>query len=145
MKNDDLRETNTGRLLLRAMRAFNERSMTAVRELGHSQLTFAHAAVLPHIREDGSRLTDIAEHAGLRKQSAAQLVAELEEAGYVTREPDPTDKRAVLIRFTAQGQTFLEHAADAKREIETWLEEQYGPQDYARLRELLSRFPGIRR
>lgn len=50
----DMRQTNTGRLLLTAMRAFNERSMLAVREMGHQALSFAHAAILLHIGTEGT-------------------------------------------------------------------------------------------
>ena len=140
----DLRQTNTGRLLLKAMRAFNERSMTAVRELGHPALSFAHASILPHIEVGGTRLTDIAERAGMRKQSASQLIAELEAAGYVSRIPDPSDKRAALIDFTAQGQQFLKDAAAVKARIEAELRQDLGDGPYETLRTILTRFPGVR-
>src|SRR5262245_54692836 len=98
-----LRQTNTGRLLLKAMRAFNDQSMTAIRALGHADLSLAHAAVLPHIDVAGTRPTEVAERAGLRKQSASQLLDELVAAGYVVKRPDPADKRASLIGFTKKG------------------------------------------
>jgi DNA-binding MarR family transcriptional regulator len=136
-----LRQTNTGRLLLKAMRAFNEQSMTAIRALGHADLSLAHAAVLPHIDVTGTRLTEIAERAGLRKQSASQLVDELVTAGYVVKKPDPIDKRASLIGFTRRGRQFLEHAAGVKRDIEDGLERALGTASYRELRRLLEALP----
>lgn len=138
------RYANTGRLLNQAMRAFNERSMSAVREMGHPALSFAHAAILPHIEVGGSRLTEIADRAGMRKQSASQLLKELEAAGYLAREEDERDKRASLFQFTERGREFLMDAAKVKAEIEAELEASYGAEGYAMLRELLGRYPGVR-
>ncbi|MGO4706339.1 MarR family winged helix-turn-helix transcriptional regulator [Microvirga sp. 2MCAF38] len=138
-----LRQTNTGRLLLRAMRAFNERSMAAVQESGHPALSFAHASILPHIDADGTRLTEIAERAGMRKQSASQLIGELEKAGYVARTQDLSDKRATLISFTPQGQNFLRDAATVKARIEEELKRELGAGPYETLRTILVRFPGV--
>ena len=43
----------------------------------------------------------LAERAAITKQSMAELVAHLERHGYVERVPDPTDRRAKLVRSTA--------------------------------------------
>lgn len=137
------RYTNTGRLLNLAMRAFNERSMSAVRDMGHPALSFAHAGILPHIEMGGSRLTEIAERAGMRKQSASQLLGELEAAGYLARAEDERDRRAFLFRFTERGREFLVDAAKVKAEIEAELEAAYGAEDYGVLRVLLGRYPGV--
>jgi DNA-binding MarR family transcriptional regulator len=139
----DLRQTNTGRLLLKAMRAFNERSMSAVRDLGHPALSFAHAAILPHIPIKGAHLSEIANRAGMRKQSASQLIGELEAAGYIARNQDPTDKRALIIKFTPQGERFLADAATVKTQIEDELKNRLGAERYELLRNILKDFPGV--
>src|SRR6185437_43214 len=54
-------------------------------------------------RAEGSRITELAELAQVTRQSMSELVAELERRGYVERIPDPTDRRAVLVRRTARG------------------------------------------
>ncbi|MGO4387493.1 MarR family winged helix-turn-helix transcriptional regulator [Microvirga sp. 2YAF29] len=139
----DLRQTNTGRLLLKAMRAFNERSMSAVRELGHPALSFAHAAILPHIGTEGAHLSEIADRAGMRKQSASQLIGELEAAGYIARSRDPADKRALVIKFTPEGERFLADAAKVKTRIEDELRNKLGAERYELLRDILKDFPGV--
>ena len=53
--------------------------------------------------EKGTRLADLARMGGVRIQSMAQLVDEMEEAGLVERTPDPEDGRAKRIRFTRKG------------------------------------------
>ena len=137
------REVNTGRLLLRAFRAYNDRAMADIRGLGHAKLSLAHAAILPHIELEGTRLTALAEAAGLTKPSVSQLVDELEAAGYVKRTPDPEDKRALKIMFTALGWRFLDDASRVKGEIEADILRVLGAKGTAVLRDLLTRLPSI--
>jgi len=118
---DDLaaaRQHHVGRLLLRAHRDFNDRALRKLRALGHDRLTMAHTGLLPHLDLDGTRATTLAERAGMTKQAVGQLVLDLERHGYVERAPDPTDRRAALVRFTPRGWDYLRDAARVKREIE---------------------------
>lgn len=50
----------------------------------------------------------IARRRGMRRQSAAESVAQLEAAGLVTRSPDPSDARAPLVALTAEGRRVLD-------------------------------------
>jgi DNA-binding MarR family transcriptional regulator len=52
------------------------------------------------------------------KQAMGQLVADLEERGFIQRAPDPEDKRATRIQFTEMGWQFLQDAYQIKLEIE---------------------------
>jgi DNA-binding MarR family transcriptional regulator len=137
------REINTGRLLLRASRVYNDRAMADIRGLGHAKLSLTHAAILPHIEMEGTRLTALAEAAGMTKPSVSQLVDELEAAGYVERTPDSDDKRAQKIMFTALGWRFLDDASRVKEEIEADISRVLGAKGTAVLRDLLTRFPLI--
>jgi hypothetical protein len=69
-------DADTGRLLLRSFRAYNERAIAEIRRLGHSRLSLAHTAIILRIDVDGVRLTTLAQRAGMTKQSASQLVRE---------------------------------------------------------------------
>ena len=140
---DTLRQTNTGRLLLKAMRAFNDRSMLAIRALGHPELSLSHASVLPHIDATGTRLTDLAERSGLRKQSVSQLVEELVAAGYLDKHADPDDKRAIRLEFTDKGRRFLHDANIVKRQIEDGVAHRLGDATYRELRRVLADLPDI--
>lgn len=115
----ELREQHIGRLLLQAQRAFNARAIAKLHARGHAGLTVAHTALLPHLDLEGTRITTLAERAGMTKQGMGQLVSELERQGYVRRGTDPTDARAVLVRFTDAGWQFLRDAHAVKRELET--------------------------
>jgi DNA-binding MarR family transcriptional regulator len=52
---------------------------------------------------EGMRLTELADYAGITKQSMGELVDKVEAVGYVERVADPIDRRGVRIRFTRKG------------------------------------------
>ena len=86
-----------------AHRSAEARVVEAVRAAGFDDLTVAQSRIGQRLNRDGIRVTDLAEQAGVTKQTAGALVDELEAAGYVTRKPDPADARARLVVLTDQG------------------------------------------
>ncbi len=94
---------------------------------GFDDVREGHGCVFGFIDlEDGSRLTDLAERAGLTKQAVGEAVAELERKGYLERVPDPEDGRAKIIKLTPRG---VEAALTGRRlfaEIENEWAERYG-------------------
>src|SRR5579859_871704 len=78
-----------------------------------------HGAVLGRLDRAGtSTVSELAACEGVRPQSMAQTVSELEGDGLVARRPDPIDGRRVLVELTRDGHTALR--AD-RREREGWL------------------------
>jgi DNA-binding MarR family transcriptional regulator len=71
------------------------------------QVNAAHLHVTRHLRLQGDRLTDLAERAGMSKQAMGDLVDQCAAWGLVRREPDPQDRRARRIVFTATGLDWL--------------------------------------
>lgn len=137
---DELRSSNVGRLFLRASRHYGEAAIAEVRRRGHDRLTLAHTSVLPHIDRDGSRLTEIADRAGITKQSASELVVGLERLGYLRRVKDQSDKRAHLLVFTERGEDFLRAAFEAKQALEEEMTRKLGPESAKELIRLLVRY-----
>jgi len=70
---------------------------------GFEGLRDSHHSVFRYIDVEGTRLTTLAERAGITKQAMSELVADLEHRGYLERAADETDRRAKLIRLTDQG------------------------------------------
>jgi DNA-binding MarR family transcriptional regulator len=136
---DALREKNTGRLLLKAHRAFNELAVEKLRAMGHSGLSVAHASVLPHISSKGTRSSDVAKQAGMTKQSMSRLVNDLIVAGYLRSESDPNDARAALISFTPKGLRYLSDAHQVKKSIELHYAKILGTGRLSELRESLEK------
>lgn len=133
------RQQHIGRLLHRAARAYNVLALERLHAQGHTSLSLAHTNLLPHLDTDGTRIVTLAERAGMTKQAAGQLVAELERHGYVERAPDAADKRATRVQFTAAGWRYLLDAQDIKRGIEAEYRTQLGPDLWAQLNEALHR------
>jgi DNA-binding MarR family transcriptional regulator len=121
--------------------------MAAVRKLferlaseGFEQVREGHGCVFGFIDiENGSRLTDLAERAGLTKQAVGEAATELERLGYVERLPDPNDRRAKIIKLTPRGVdaclTGRRIFADIERE---WAAE-FGEELVAKLREAVEK------
>jgi DNA-binding MarR family transcriptional regulator len=75
-----------------------------------SEHTFSvsQAAVLGRLDRDGAQTASaLAAAEGVRPQSMAQTIAELESEGLVRRQPDPHDGRQSLVRLTREGRTTL--------------------------------------
>jgi DNA-binding MarR family transcriptional regulator len=72
------------------------------------------------------RPSEAAELAGLSKQSVNDLLGELERAGYLTREPHPTDGRGRIVRLTTQGQRLQRTAHQISRDLEADWDAQIG-------------------
>lgn len=133
-----LREEHIGRLLLDAHRSFSGRAVAKLRARGHAGLGLAHMALLPHLDLDGTRVTTLAERAGMTKQGMGQLVSDLAGLGYVARASDPADRRATLVTFTEAGWRFLRDAHEIKREMEAEYAALLGPERLEALRTTLA-------
>src|SRR3954451_20989914 len=87
---------NIALLCFIAYRAMEDRVLRDLAAAGFDDITVAQARVFARIGPNGTRLTELAEQARVTKQTAGFLVDQLERAGYVRREADPTDARGRL-------------------------------------------------
>lgn len=62
-----------------------------------------------------ARLTTVAEKTGFDPSTVSRQVADLEKAGLLDREPDPADRRAILLRATQDGQELLARLSQGRR------------------------------
>jgi DNA-binding MarR family transcriptional regulator len=106
---------------------------------GLGDIRGSHGCVFGNIEPDGSRLTELAERAGITKQAVGEVVADLERLGYVHRVPDPADGRAKIIRLTDAGQQAQAQGHRTLAEIEQRWAERYGEDRLRAMRELLER------
>ena len=98
-----------------------------------------HSAVFAQIDPKDSRLVDLARRANMSPQAMGELVDELEELGYVTRRPDPTDRRAKLVVLTARGRKAVNAGKEVVGGLETRITEMLGDEGHQTLRRLLVR------
>ena len=129
---DRWRQAHLGRLMGLALRRFDERVLhlmahddnvpLALSNLAaRDQIGAAHVHITRHLARQGSRLTELAQAAGMSKQAMGDLVTQCEAWGLVRREADPHDARARRIVFTATGllwlEAFRQAVAQAQREF----------------------------
>ena len=138
-KADGWRLTHLGRLLGHAARRFDERVLhlmahnvdvpLALSNLAaRSQVSAAHVQITRHLALEGSRLTELAERAGVTKQAMGDLVDQCEAWGLVTRAPDPRDGRARIVKFTPAGLSWLQAFKDAVTQAEEEFRAEVGPE-----------------
>jgi len=134
---ENWRLTHLGRLLGHALRRFDERVLVLMARnvdvplalsnlAARGQVGAAHIHITRHLAVGGSRLTDLAQSAGMSKQAMGDLVDQCEAWGLITREPDPHDKRARTVVFTASGLLWLQAFRDAVAQAEAEFRQAVG-------------------
>ncbi len=101
----------------------------------------SHGSVLGRLdREGAASVSDLASREGVKPQSMAQTVGDLEGEGFVSRRPDPTDGRRILVELTEAGASTLK-ADRAHREgwLATVISEQLSREE----QQLLERAVGL--
>jgi DNA-binding MarR family transcriptional regulator len=142
----DWRQVHLGRLLGEAMRRFDEKVLflmsndsevpLALANLAaRDQITAAHIHITRHLAMEGSRLTELAQSAGVTKQGMSELVNQCVNWGLVQKCEDPSDARAKIIKFTDAGISWLKAFERAVRVAELEFHEEVG-KDVATVTEL---------
>ncbi len=106
---------NISHYLVLVSSAVRLRIAEGLRARGH-HVTVAVTHIVNNLPAEGLGMSALAQRAGLSLQRAGQLVAQLEEDGYVRRVAEIDDGRARRVVYTRRGQTLL-------RDIDTMLEE----------------------
>ena len=104
-----------------------------------NSFTAAQAQLAMHIDHGVIHAHELAQQLQISKQAVAQLIDAMVCEGVLARYPDPTDKRAKVILFTAKGQRLLQSHRRQLAGIESRLAELAGDKAINRLRKSLSR------
>ena len=128
---------NLGVLLREPFRHGTEVLHRRFAERGHPEIRTPHGNVFPYLDDAGTRVSVLAERAQITKQSMAELVEHLEHHGYVERIPDPSDRRAKLVRSTPKGNELYAIAREVVAELEAEWTRKLGRQKMRQLRALL--------
>jgi DNA-binding MarR family transcriptional regulator len=99
----------------------------------------AHGFAFVRISHGDATVLDVAEHLGVTKQAASQLVEQLVQRGYVTRVADPSDARRRLLALTARGRACTRAAEASAAEAVTAWQGELGVDGTRRLARLLAR------
>jgi DNA-binding MarR family transcriptional regulator len=121
---------HTGQLLVQLTRRFQTELFERLVAAGLTDARVPHTHVTAYIKAEGSRLTELAEHARMTLPAMSELVDDLQRLGVVERRPDPTDGRAKLICLTDAGWDAMRTAQRVIGEIEAEWAELVGPGAY---------------
>jgi DNA-binding MarR family transcriptional regulator len=136
---DTWRTTHMGRLLGEASRRFDARVQTLMAHSAEAPLALSNLAargkvsaaivhITRHLDPAGTRLTALAQRAGMSKQAMATLVDECEAWGLVLRESDTRDARAKIVQFTEMGLQWLRAFELAVQQAQQELGQEVGEQ-----------------
>jgi DNA-binding MarR family transcriptional regulator len=126
-------------LVLRVTRALVDRfNAEREREGQATALSPAHGLAMRYIAShDEVTTVAVAQHLGVTKQSASELVGALERAGYVERAPHPGDRRARVLVVSAEGRRRLAASRARWRRLEAEWADLVGPDELDHVRHAL--------
>ncbi|MEU4600877.1 MarR family transcriptional regulator [Nocardia sp. NPDC023988] len=126
-------------LLLAAAAQVTDAVQAGVAAAGFPDVRPAHGFAFVRMAPEGATVGEIAEHLGVTKQAASQLVDELVTKGYVERNPHPRDARARLITLTDRGWACTRAADAALGELTKNWSRTLGTGDLMQVRDALAR------
>lgn len=110
---------------------FGKRLIDKLKIVGYDKINLPHLSVLANIiREDGIRLTEIADRLSITKQSVKDIIDCLETNNYLNRIPDPKDLRAKQLIVTEIGKQIYNDGMKASEEITKEYIEILGKDDF---------------
>lgn len=130
-------QENIGRVLSLGARRFVTEVLAIVHQRGHCDIGEAQLGLIRHLDMAGTRLTEVADRAGMTKQSMRELVDRCQDLGLVERAADETDSRAKIIRFTPLGLSMLEDMRRGVLQAEERLMQRIGKDLLGQMRHAL--------
>jgi len=103
----------------------------------YTDIRRSHHKVLLMLPANGASITELAELAGMTKQSLGELVDGLQLAGYVTSTENPADRRVRLIQPTSRGRAAAALTRSAGNDIEAKWRATVGSDRYDQMKATL--------
>jgi DNA-binding MarR family transcriptional regulator len=128
------RNSKLYRPLGRVLRVYTRRLVAELHARGFEDFSPSFPQVLSNLDTAGTRVGVLGARAGITRQAAGQLLAEIEQCGYIERRPAPDDARAVIVSFTPRGHRLLETVLELVEQIESELAAIIGRDEFDRVR-----------
>jgi DNA-binding MarR family transcriptional regulator len=132
-----------GALLRVPFESVRDRMLAGLHERGFTDVVAAHLDVFQYPGPENQRPLQLATHTRMTKQALNYLLGQLEQLGYLVREPDNDDQRSKRIRLTRRGHAAAKAIREIVKDLETEWEQQLGPRKFAQLRRLLTQLYAI--
>jgi len=104
---------------------------------GYDDVNRAHVALFRYPTLDQLRPSELADQLHITKQSINDLLGHLEQHGYLVREPDPSDRRARVVRLTPKGRRLDRTVNREARAAEQRIADMLGQRSFAQLHQAL--------
>lgn len=126
-----------GALLRLPWEAVQEHMLERLHANGFTDIDASYLIVVQYPGPQGERPSDLAARLRISKQALNHLLRQLEHLGYLTRQPDPDDKRSKRIALTPRGTRAAITIREAVAEMEDAWTQQLGPKRFNQLCALL--------
>ena len=120
------RMNSVARLLHDSFNVCRGRVLEKLASRGHPEINLSHSVVLRHIDVDGTPLSVVTKRAGVSRQAVAKVARQLEALGYLATLPDPTDRRAKVLKLTPSGMRLFAACIEAYEAFEGELAQSIG-------------------
>ncbi|WBQ03146.1 MarR family winged helix-turn-helix transcriptional regulator [Kribbella sp. CA-293567] len=127
----------------RANRALQADMVRSAHRHGFPEIKPAHNAVFATLGTAGGRAIDMAERAGITRQSMGEVIREMVGLGILEMRPDPADRRAKLVTYTEYGLQVAGSGKSRLAELEQRFDEEFGAAEYELARDVLQRLAGL--
>ncbi len=124
--------------LMRAARGAYARSICAqLHAIGIDNLPRNGAFILAGIDPRGGPRGDLPSDLGVTKQAVSQLIDTLVNRDYLTRSPDPDDRRRITLELTERGQQVVDAVLRGVEAVDIQLQERVSPEQIEAMRSVL--------
>jgi DNA-binding MarR family transcriptional regulator len=132
-----------GALLRVPFETVRDRMLAGLHERGFTDLVAAHLDVFQYPGPENQRPLELATNTRMTKQALNYLLGQLQQLGYLTREPDNNDQRSKRIRLTPRGHATAKAIREIVKDVEAEWEQELGPRKFAQLHRLLTQLYAI--
>jgi DNA-binding MarR family transcriptional regulator len=131
--------------LMRAARGAYARSIRAqLYAIGIDDLPRNGAFILAGIDTTGGPSGDLPADLGVTKQAVSQVIDTLVNRGYLTRGPDPGDRRRIILDLTDRGRQVADAVSRGTEAVDVQLRERVSPEQIEAMRSVLSSLAEIK-
>ena len=123
---------------MRSARGAYARSIRAqLHAIGVDDLPRNGAFILAGIDPTGGPRGDLPADLGVTKQAVSQVIDTLVNRGYLTRSPDPDDRRRITLELTERGQQVVDAVMRGVEAVDLQLQERVTPEQIEAMRSVL--------
>ncbi|WP_051218170.1 MarR family winged helix-turn-helix transcriptional regulator [Nocardioides insulae] len=127
-------------LMLDVMRAFywfDEGLQAALRARGWEPITRTQSMTFANLALGVTRPAELARNLGVSRQAVSKMLQDMVERGWVEIRPDPADRRASVVSFSASSQRLRDDAVEILAGLDAVLGERIGADRLADLQATL--------